>query len=170
MLPAYRAVYPALFDLRKQNSAAISIKSLAVVNHIGGQTPPPGRYIQISARGIARRRSANLHTKLPKESFGFFLSELPYHLLPQRRFANVLLINPRHLIERRRRRGVTRHKRMETIASQPWNSPGSGLPLSLFTLCLCFDITCPKNFSIGPLHSRSAGLKTPLPPRFNTCV
>ena len=39
---------------------------------------------QISARNVARRRSPDLDTKLPQYPFGFFLSELFYHLIPQR--------------------------------------------------------------------------------------
>src|SRR3972149_954081 len=84
-----------LFSLRKRKSAAISIIESRFVNLFPRQTPPVGRYIQISARSIARRHSANLNTKLRKESFGFFLSKLPHHLIPQRRLANLLLVTGR---------------------------------------------------------------------------
>ena len=52
--PARPAGYPGPVKYLGVISAAISINSLRLVNHFGGQTLPVRRVIQISARGIAR--------------------------------------------------------------------------------------------------------------------
>ena len=91
-----------LFNLRNQNLPQYPSLSYALSISFPDKPRPVGQYIQISARGVARGRSPNLNTKPLKISIGFFLSELLYHLIPQRQLANLQLI-PRGRVIRRLR-------------------------------------------------------------------
>jgi hypothetical protein len=101
-LPTLPAGYPGTRNRGRAKTAAISANKRRLVNLFSRQTLRLRRGIQISARGVARQCSTNLNTKFPKEAFSFFLSELSYHLIPQRGITNLLLITVGHVREEKR--------------------------------------------------------------------